>query len=169
MQDSLLETRACKIVYWRQGYARQFIGDKGSLDCYNLQLGLEIQKPCLTLIMNSLLIIITLYNLTARSRHGGALPYMHVHVDFTYHVIYTGNCNFECIVLHVCHDLCKLCWCCKVFSDTIQLYRAISIDLCLCLKHQKKKAGVPLEMNRQLEVTTLLSRLASCHCIAPNP
>ena len=34
MQDSLLETRVCKIVYWRQGYARQFIGDKGSLHCY---------------------------------------------------------------------------------------------------------------------------------------
>ena len=28
-QDSLLETGECKIVYWRQGNARYFIGDKG--------------------------------------------------------------------------------------------------------------------------------------------
>ena len=114
MQDSLLETRVCKIVYWR--------------------------------CKNSLLIIITLYNLTARSRHGGALPYMHVHVDFTYHVIYTGNCNFECIVLHVCHDLCKLCWCCKVFSDTIYSFIELFLLTCACASNiRKRKLGFHLK------------------------
>ena len=40
------------------------------------------------------------YNLVRldRNRHGGGIA-VFVHVDFTYHVIFTGNCNFECIVL----------------------------------------------------------------------
>ena len=32
MQDSLLETGECKIVYWRQGIARYFTGDRGMDD-----------------------------------------------------------------------------------------------------------------------------------------
>ena len=52
------------------------------------------------------------YNLVRldRNRHGGGIA-IYVHIDFTYHVILTGNCNFECIVLSVTNNLCKLCIC----------------------------------------------------------
>ena len=52
------------------------------------------------------------YNLVRldRNRHGGGIA-IHVHVDFTYNVILTGNCNFECIVLSVTINLCKVCIC----------------------------------------------------------
>ena len=52
------------------------------------------------------------YNLVRldRNRHGGGIA-VYVHVDFTYHAIFTGNCNFECIVLSITINLCKLCIC----------------------------------------------------------